>query len=126
MAAKLARAKEIALEVDPEYYATLFVNSHECCPSWNPPADPAAADSFLGNGYFPTWCADVVRRQLTRAEADPRHAFGETILTIWPFPSTNFEGLNNVTRRINVDDDDDGKRDRAVLVPVPVFHFLNL
>ncbi|MBN1490265.1 MAG: hypothetical protein JXA69_10130, partial [Phycisphaerae bacterium] len=37
MAAKLARAKEIALELDPEYYKRLWVNSHEACPNWSPP-----------------------------------------------------------------------------------------
>ncbi|MBI4578757.1 MAG: hypothetical protein HY718_03590, partial [Planctomycetes bacterium] len=126
MAAKLARAKEVALEIDPEYYAALWVNSHESCPDWNPPADPAAADSYLGNGYFPTWCADVVARQLRRAAADPRFAYGETILTFWHGPTTNFGGLNNCTRLVNVDDDGDGKTDRKVLVPMPIFQFLNL
>ena len=126
MAAKLARAREIALEIDSDYYARLWVNSHESCPGWNPPADPAAADSYLGNGYFPTWCADVAARQLRRAHADARYAFGETILTFWHGPTQNFDGLNNCTRLVNVDDDGDGRLDRKVLVPMPIFHFLNL
>ena len=59
MAAKLIRAKEMALEIDPDYYARLWVNSHESCPDWMPPPDEAAADSYLGNGYFPS----LVRRR---------------------------------------------------------------
>lgn len=125
-AAKLSTAKEVALKIDAEYYAHLWVNSHEACPNWIPPADPAAADSYLGNGYYPTWCADVVARQLRRAAADPRYAYGETILTFWPFPNRNFQGLQNATRAINVDDNADGKTDREVTVATPVFHFLGL
>lgn len=125
-AAKLARAKEIALEIDPEYYARLWVNSHETCPDWAPPPDPAAADSYLGNGYFPTWCADVARRQLQRAEEDPRFAFGETILTFWPWPNSNFGGANACTRVIRVDDDGDGLEDRTVTITMPIFHFIDL
>ena len=101
MAAKLIRAKEMALEIDPEYYRALWVNSHESCPDWMPPPDEAAADSYLGNGYFPTWCADVVHRQLLQAASDPRYAYGETILTVWP-PPANFAGLNAVTRVLHV------------------------
>ena len=126
MAAKLLRAKEIALTIDPEYYAKLRVHSHEACPSWMPPPDPAAADSYLGNGYFPTWCADVARRQLQAAADDPRYAFGETILTFWPWPTENFAGYPTCTRLIRVDDDGDGAADRKVLVPMPIFHFLGL
>jgi hypothetical protein len=125
MAAKLLRAKEIALEIDPEYYRALWVNSHESCPDWMPPPDEAAADSYLGNGYFPTWCADVARRQLRRAADDPRFAYGETILTVWP-PSQNFAGMNAVTRVLQADDDGDGRADRGVTIPMPVFHALNL
>jgi hypothetical protein len=125
MADKLIRAKEMALEIDPDYYKSLWVNSHESCPDWMPPPDQAAADSYLGNGYFPTWCADVVHRQLLRAAHDPRFAFGETILTVWP-PPDNFTGLNAITRNLHVDDDGDGRADRDVTVPMPVFHALAL
>ena len=52
MAAKLRRAKELALEIDADYFADLWVNSFESCPNWAPPPDVAAADSYLGNGYF--------------------------------------------------------------------------
>jgi hypothetical protein len=125
MAQKLVRAKEMALEVDPDYYRALWVNSHEACPDWMPPPDQAAQDSYLGNGYFPTWCADVVHRQLLQAARDPRYAFGETILTVWP-PPANFAGLNAVTRVLNCDDDGDGRTDRTVTVPMPIFHALGL
>jgi hypothetical protein len=122
MAAKLARAKEIALEVDPEYYRSLWVNSHEACPDWLPPPDEAAADAYLGNGYFPSWCAHVIHSQLQRAALDPRFAYGETILTVWP-PPDNFTGLNAVTRVIHVADRVEG---RTVTVPMPIFHVLGL
>ncbi|HWE37049.1 MAG TPA: hypothetical protein VG406_10820 [Isosphaeraceae bacterium] len=125
MAAKLIRAKEVALEIDPDFYKNLRVNSHESCPDWMPPPDQAAADSYLGNGYFPSWCADVVHRQLLRAARDPRFAYGETILTVWP-PPDNFAGLNAITRVIHVDDDGDGRADRDVTVPMPIFHALGL
>jgi hypothetical protein len=125
MAAKVIKAKETALEIDPEYYAGLWVNSHESCPDWLPPPDEAAADAYLGNGYFPTWCLDVVHRQLLRAATDPRHAYGETILTVWP-PPVNFAGINAVTRVLKCDDDGDGRSDREVTVPMPIFHALGL
>ena len=116
MAAKLIRAKEVALEIDPDYYRTLWVNSHEACPDWMPPPDNAATDAYLGNGYFPSWCADVVHRQLMQAARDPRYAYGETILTVWP-PPDNFAGLNAITRVIHCDDDGDGRADRSVTDP---------
>ncbi|MBN1443929.1 MAG: hypothetical protein JXA90_14560 [Planctomycetes bacterium] len=126
MAAKLIRAKEIALEVDAEYYADLRINSHESCPDWSPPPDPAAHDSYLGNGYFPTWCADVARRLIARASGDARYGFGESILTFWGWPNTNFEGANAATRVIHVDDDGDGREDRTTVVAMPILHFLAL
>ena len=125
MAAKLIRAKEVALEIDPDYYKGLWINSHEACPDWMPPPDEAAADSYLGNGYFPSWCADVVHRQLLQAERDPRYAYGETILTVWP-PPANFAGLNAITRVLHCDDDADGRATRTVTVPMPIFHALGL
>jgi hypothetical protein len=125
MAGKLIRAKELALEIDPEYYRSLWVNSHEACPDWMPPPDVAAADSYLGNGYFATWCVDVAHRQLLKAAGDPRYAFGETILTVWP-PPANFAGINAVTRVLYVDDDAEGRGDRNVTVPMPVFHVLGM
>jgi hypothetical protein len=120
MADKLAKAKELALEIDPDYYAKLWVNSHEACPGWLPPPDPAYGDSYLGNGYFPTWCADVARRQLRRAAADPRYGFGESILTFWHRPPANFEGRNDCVRAIRADDG------RTVTVAMPILHFLGL
>jgi hypothetical protein len=123
MAAKLIRAKEIALEIDPDFYKRLWANSHEACPDWMPPPDEAAGDAYLGDGYFPTWCADVVHRQLLRA-ADPRFAFGETLLTVWP-PPDNFATLNAVTRVLHYHEND-SRTDHTVTVPMPIFHVLNL
>ncbi|MBI2478210.1 MAG: hypothetical protein HYV60_06090 [Planctomycetia bacterium] len=126
MSAKLRRAKELALEVDANYFADLWVNSFESCPNWAPPPDTAAADSYLGNGYFSTWCADVTRRLLTAADGDPRYGFGETILTFWPWPNSNFRGHNNATQVIGVDDDSDGRRDRDETMALPILRFLGL
>ena len=66
-----------------------------------------------------------MHRQLARAARDPRFGFGETILTVWP-PPANFTGINAVTRVVNVDDDSDGRGDRTVTVPMPIFHVLGL
>jgi len=125
-AAKLRRAKELALEIDAEFFADLWVNSFESCPNWAPPPDVAAADSYLGNGYFSTWCADVIRRQLAAAAMDARYGFGETILTFWPWPNGNFRGHNDAGQVIAVDDNGDGQKDREVAVALPVLHFLGL
>lgn len=126
MADKLLRAKEMALEIDAEYYAGLGVHSHESCPGWDVPPDPAYSDSYLGNGYFPTWCADVARRQLQRAARDPRYAQGESILTFWAWPCEGFEGRNDCVREIRVDDNGDGRPDRTVTIAMPILHFLGL
>jgi hypothetical protein len=120
MADKLARAKEMALGIDADYYARLWVNSHEACPGWDLPPDPAYADSYLGNGYFPTWCADVARRQLRRAADDARYGFGESLLTFWPWPNANFGGGNDCVRALRSD------TGRTVTVPMPILHFLGL
>jgi hypothetical protein len=126
MAEKLVRAKQMALEIDADYYADLWINSHESCPGWDMPPDPAFSDSYLGNGYYPTWCADVARRRLAQAAADPRYGYGETILTFWPWPARDFEGRNDCVREIQVDDTGDGRRDRTVTLPMPILHFLGL
>ncbi len=126
MADKLARAKEAALALDPEFYADLRINSHESTPNWQQPPDPAYGDSFLGNGYDSTWCADVAGRQLRRAAADPRYAGGETILTFWPWPNNNFRGGNDCVRALSVDDDGNGTGDRTVTIAMPILHFLGL
>jgi hypothetical protein len=125
MAAKLIRAKEMALEIDAEYYRDLWINSHESCPDWNPPPDEAAADSYLGNGYFSSWCADVIGRQLGQAARDRRYAFGETLLTVWP-PPMNLTALNAVSRILLCDDDGDGRSDRMITIPTPIFHVLGM
>ncbi len=114
------------METDAEYYADLWVNCFESCPDWSPPPDVAAADSYLGNGYFPTWCADVTRRLLAQAGRDPRFAYGESILTLWPWPNSNFGGHNNDVRMIAVDENGDGRKDRDEAVAMPILNFLGL
>jgi hypothetical protein len=124
-AAKLLRAKEMALEADADFFRNLWTNAHEACPNWQLPPDEAADHSYLGNGYYPTWCLDVVHRQLRKAADDPRYAFGESVLSIWP-PPTGLGGATTFVQRLNVDDDGDGLSDRLVHVPMPIFHAINL
>lgn len=126
MADKLVKAKEVALAIDPEYYGKLWINSHESTPGWAPPPDPAYADSFLGNGYYKTWCADVACRLLRQAAADPRYGFGESLLTVWPSPPLNFAGANDCVRTLHVDENGDGIGDRTVTIAMPILHFLGL
>jgi hypothetical protein len=123
---KLIRAKDIALEIDAEYYKDLWVSSFESVTSWTPGSDPAARDSFLGNGYYSTWCADFARRLLAKAQDDPRYGYGETMLTVWPTPNYNFGGVNAFTQIIAVDDDGDYIQDRSVTIPLPTFNFLSI
>lgn len=119
-AAKLIRAKEVALEIDPEYFEKLAIVNHETVPTWQPIADPGAAEMYLGNGYFPTWAANIVGRLLQRAADDPRFAYGgEAPLMGWPGIRTNWSPLNDVVRRIRV-------QDRSEIIPSPMFHFVNL
>ncbi|NMD35935.1 MAG: hypothetical protein GYA73_08625, partial [Planctomycetes bacterium] len=76
--------KEIALAIDPEYYEKLWVCSHESCPDWMQPPDLSAADCYMGNGYFPSWCADVVWMQL---EAD---ILGRPVMTLQATEGASF------------------------------------
>ena len=126
MAKSTISAKQTALNLDSVYYANLWVNSHESCPNWNPPPDVAASDSYLGNGYYPTWCSDVVRRQLLKASQDSRFGFGETILTFWPWPNPNFGGSTDATRVLTVGDRDDGRGKYTETVASPILRFLGL
>jgi len=126
MAAKLEEGKRLALSIDPTYYADLWVGSNESCPDWAPPPDVAAHEAYLGNGYFSTWCADVVRRQVNKAVTDNRYGFGETILTFWPWVDKNFNGLNGATEIVSIDDNNDGVADRDATVGFPLLHSLGL
>lgn len=125
MAAKLIRAKEMALEIDPEYYRDMWTNSHENCPDWTRQADEAAGDLYLDNGYCSTWCVDMAARLLRRAARDPRYAFGETVLTVWP-TIYGLTGTNVVTRILRCDDNGDGRADRNVTIPTQAFHVLTM
>jgi hypothetical protein len=124
-AAKLIRAKEMALAVDADFFRELWIDSHESCPSWSPPPDEGAADSYLGNGYFPSWCLDVAQRQLRQAATDERYAFGESVVTIWP-PPEGVAGVNTLARRLSIDNNGDGLSDASTTVASPIFHALTL
>ncbi len=119
MAAKLIRAKEMALDIDPDYYSDLWVNSYESVPFWQRSYDPGGAAVYLGSGYFPAWTADVVRRLLEKARQDSRYRYGETIFTIKQWALPNFDAYNAVVRRIHTDSGE-------IFVPMPIFHFANL
>jgi hypothetical protein len=127
MAAKLKQAKHDALEVDHQYYDKLWICSHESCPEWRPSeGDPAWYDSYRGNGYFSSWASDVIRRQLTTAKQDPRYAYGESILTVWPWPNPNLIGLNGCTSILAVDLDGDGLPESRTTVRMQIFNLLEL
>jgi hypothetical protein len=127
MSAKLIQAKKDALEIDPDYYSDLWVCSHESCPGWRPsPGDPAWYDSYRGNGYFSTWAADVIRRLLQKANEDACYAYGETILTFWPWPDAGMNGLNACTTVVSMDINEDGKPDKKVTVKKQIFNFIEL
>ena len=126
-AQKLILAKKVALEIDPEYYAGLWINSGESCPDWAPPPDSGASESYFANGYWTSWTADMARRQLAKAAEDPRYGFGETYISVWPWPNHGLDGmLDNETRLIAVDDNGDGLRDRDVIIAEPILHFVGL
>jgi len=119
-AAKLIRGKEIALEIDPDYYADLPVVSHETVPTWRRIHDPGAAGMYLGNGYFTSWMADFQGRLLRRGALDPRYAHGgDLVLMHWPGIVSNFDDLNDTVRAIRLED-------RREVIPTPAFHFVNL
>lgn len=125
-AAKILRIKETALSIDPEYYADLYANTFEACLTWSSSPDKAVPVSFMNNGYFSGWCADVTARLLRKASEDPRFAYGDSVVTTWYEPTMNLSGLNGISRAFDVDDDGDGSKDRRVTVPEQVFHFLTL
>jgi len=119
-AAKLIRGKQRALEIDPGYYATLPVVSHETVPTWRPIIDPGAGGMYLGNGYFTSWMADYQARLLRQGARDARYAHGGGLLLMhWPGIVSNFSILNDTVRQIHL-------RGRTETIPQPSFHFVNL
>jgi len=123
-AADMKWIKDQALSIDPVYFADLAVHTHESCPGWAPPPDMAANDSYLGNGYFSVWCADVTRRLLAQAKINPLYGSGELILTFWPFPNANLNGLDDATQVISVDSDNNGTVDYKTTIAAPILNFL--
>jgi hypothetical protein len=120
-AAKMIRGKQIALSVDPTYYATLLVNTHESCPNWQVPADPAAWASYSGDGYFSSWTMDVITQLLQQAQTDPRYGFGESVMTLWPFPDSNLTGdIQSYTCNVT------GPNSAITTLPDQIFNALSL
>jgi len=119
-AAKLIRAKEVALEIDPEYFEKLYLINDETVPNWSGMPDPGASEMYLGNGYFPTWAANIVARLLQRGAEDTRYTYGvDSPLMGWPSIRVNFSTINDVVRKINLDN-------RSEIIPSPIFHVVNL
>ena len=60
-----------------------------------------------------------------RAESDARHAWHESVLTVWPF-DYNGDGIASVTGLMRVDDDGDGDEDRIATIRKAVFNYIEL
>lgn len=117
---KLIHAKRVALEIDPEYFQTLPIVNHETVPGWRRIQDPGAAEMYLGNGYYPTWCLHLQSRLLQQGARDARYAYGgESPLMCWPGIVNNFDTLNDLIRQIHLED-------RTEVIPNPIHHVLNL
>ena len=125
MAAKLTRAKEMALEIDPDYYRALWVNSHESCPDWMPPPDEAAADTLPGQRLFP----ELVRRR-GPSPAPPGRC--RSALRLWRddpdrlAAARQFRGAQRRDADRPLPRRRDGQADRTATVPMPIFHVLGL
>ncbi len=122
-ASDIIGVKDDALAIDPAFYENLNVTSFEATPDWIPRPDPAASAIYLGNGFFPAWCADWMQRLVERAETDPRYARHEAVLTVWPF-DYNGDGIASVTGLMRVDDDGDGIEDRIETVKKAIFNYI--
>ncbi len=121
----LTDVRDDALAIDPVAFENLNVTCFECTPDWIPRPDPAARAIYLGNGFFPTWCADWMQRMVARAETDHRYARHESVLTVWPY-DYNGDGIASVTGLMRVDDDGDGVEDRISTIRKAVFNYLEL
>jgi xylan 1,4-beta-xylosidase len=123
--ADLHNVRADSLAIDAAFFDTLSVDCFECTPDWIPRPDPAAAAIYLGNGYFPSWCADWMQRMVERAESDPRYAIHESGLTVWPF-DYNGQGITSFTGLMRVDDDGDGTEDRISTIKKAIFNYIEL
>lgn len=126
MARKLAMARQSARRIDPAYYRNLDVDAHEACPDWAPPSDPAASDSYLGNGYFESWCADVVRRQIADTAATGDVGRGHAIFTFWPWLPRNMRnGSNDCFMLLGLDTKGGIRKDATATIAMPAFYVAN-
>jgi hypothetical protein len=118
----IRRARNSSLQLDPVWYASLPVCSHETTPDWMPRNDPASAEIYRWNGYFATWGGDYFRRLLDDGLADPRKARGQSVVTVWPF-NYNFQGTASIVGQLRIDDNGDGTQDRVEPVALPFYRF---
>jgi hypothetical protein len=121
----LTQVRDDALAMDPAYYGDLNVTCFECTPDWVPHPDPASAAIYLGNGFFPAWCADWMQRMVERAQTDARYARHESVLTVWPF-DYNRDGISSITGLMRVDEDGDGDEDRISTIKKAIFNYIEL
>lgn len=121
----MLEVRDDSLAIDPVFFDTLSVDSYESGPDWVPHTDPASRSINLGNGYFPSWCADWSARLIERASSDVRYARHNAVLTVWPF-DYNADGIASVTGLMRVDDDGDGTEDRIATIRKDVFNYLEL
>ena len=71
-------AREKAFAIDPAYFADISINSFYSSPFWTSSTfDRALDDIWLGNGYNPSWSADIVSRMLKTAKDKNDAAFAE-------------------------------------------------
>jgi hypothetical protein len=122
VAKNLIKSKEIALEIDPDFYNNLYFNSFETCPGWFPLPDPAQRAIYKCNGYFSTWAADIIRRLIEKGAKDNRFTFCEMLITVWPF-DYNFEGFTSVTGLFKIEGT---KPDRVITIKKDIFNFLEI
>ncbi len=121
----LLEVRDDALAIDPLFFDALSVDSFESGPDWVPHTDPASRAIHIGDGYFPSWCADWSARLIERAWSDARYARHHAVLTVWPF-DYDAQGIQSVTGLFHVDDDGDGTADRIATVRKDVFNLLEV
>lgn len=113
-------AKDLALEIDSEYFEKLEVCNHEAAPLWRDFYDQTGSELYLSNGYFSSWAADFVTRLVDKASEDPRYGHvGNMLITLWPWHPKNFSPQNDIVREFKVKNENE-------LLPMQIFHSVSL